>query len=153
MHKLYVGLGSNLGNKEQNLNQAIQFIEERIGTIIAQSAFISTASWGYESKNLFLNAAILCDTLLSPHEVLRQLQQIEVEMGRVHTKEEYEDRIIDLDILFYDDLIINSQKLAIPHPYIQQRLFVLIPLMEIAPDFIHPQLNQTIKQLQHSIKE
>ena len=148
-----MGLGSNLGDREKNLNQAIQFIEERIGTIIARSAFISTASWGYESENLFLNAAILCHTLLSPNEVLRQLQEIEIEMGRVHTKEEYEDRIIDLDILFDDDLIINSQKLTIPHPYIQQRLFVLIPLMEIASDFIHPQLNQSIEQLQHSIKE
>lgn len=152
MHKLYVGLGSNLGDKEKNLNQAIQYIKERIGAVIAQSAFISTVSWGYESDNLFLNAALICRTSLTPYEVLSQLQAIELEMGRTHTLTGYEDRVIDLDILFYDDLILNSEQLTIPHPLIHQRLFVLEPLVQIAPNAVHPLLKQNIKELVDTYK-
>lgn len=152
MHKLYVGLGSNLGDKEKNLNQAIQYIKERIGAIIAQSAFISTVAWGYESDNLFLNAALICRTSLTPYEVLSQLQAIEQEMGRTHTLTGYEDRVIDLDILFYDDLILNSEQLTIPHPLIHQRLFVLEPLVQIAPNAVHPLLKQNIKELVDTYK-
>ena len=147
MHKLYIGLGSNLGEKEQNINKAIQLIKERIGKVTAQSALISTTPWGYESDNLFLNAVIGCHTELTPMEVLTRIQAIETEMGRVRNKKGYEDRVIDLDILLYDDLIIQTQALTIPHPFLDTRLFVLEPLAQIDPEFIHPILNKTIKKL------
>ncbi len=152
MHKLYIGLGSNLGEKEQNIRNAIQLIKERIGEVIAESDFISTTPWGYESNNLFINAAVCSDTKLTPMEVLTRMQSIETEMGRVRSQKGYEDRIIDLDILLYDDLIIQTQSLTIPHPLLHTRLFVLEPLAQIAPDIIHPILNKTIKELVEEIR-
>lgn len=152
MHKLYIGLGSNLGEKEQNLKKAIQLIGERIGEVTAQSAFISTPPWGYESENPFLNAAIGCLTKLDPTEVLTRTQNIEIEMGRVHSKKGYEDRIIDLDLLFYDDWIIQTETLTLPHPLLDKRSFVLEPLAQIAPDTVHPILKKTIKTLLEEIR-
>ena len=139
MHTVYLSLGTNLGDKEHNLVSAIKEIERRIGPVRAQSAFLTTEPWGFESENTFLNAAVRVETELSPNELLRVTQQIEREMGRTQkssvdpqqSKVIYHDRIIDIDILLYDDLHINTKKLTIPHPHMHERNFVLIPLKEI----------------------
>lgn len=139
MHTVYLSLGTNLGDKEHNLVSAIKEIERRIGPVRAQSAFLTTEPWGFESENTFLNAAVRVETELSPNALLRVTQQIEREMGRTQkssvdpqqSKVIYHDRIIDIDILLYDDLHINTKKLTIPHPHMYERDFVLIPLKEI----------------------
>ena len=133
MHTVYLSLGTNLGYKEQNLLSAIKEIERRIGPVRAQSAFLATEPWGFESENTFLNAAVRVETELSPNALLRITQQIEREMGRTVKSMggKYHDRIIDIDILLYDDLHINTKKLTIPHPHMYERDFVLIPLKEI----------------------
>lgn len=139
LHTVYLSLGTNLGDKEHNLVSAITEIERRIGPIRAQSAFLATEPWGFESPNTFLNAAIRVETELSPHALLKVTQQIERDMGRTQKSTvnnqlstvNYHDRIIDIDILLYDDLQIHTKKLTIPHPHMYERDFVLIPLKEI----------------------
>ena len=146
VHTAYLSLGTNLGDKEHNLVSAITEIGRRIGPVRAQSAFLATEPWGFESENTFLNAAIRVETELSPHALLKVTQQIERDMGRTQKSTvnsqlstvncqlstvTYHDRIIDIDILLYDDLRINTPKLTIPHPLMYERDFVLIPLKEI----------------------
>ena len=135
MHIVYLSLGTNLGDKEQNLLSAITEIDRRIGSVRAQSAFLSSEPWGFESEHTFLNAAVCVETELSPNALLRATQQIERDMGRTQKSVDgkYHDRIIDIDILLYDDLHINTKKLTIPHPRMYERDFVLIPLREILP--------------------
>lgn len=135
MHIVYLSLGTNLGDKEQNLLSAITEIDRRIGSVRAQSAFLSTEPWRFESEHTFLNAAVCVETELSPNALLRATQQIERDMGRTQKSVDgkYHDRIIDIDILLYDDLHINTKKLTIPHPRMYERDFVLIPLREILP--------------------
>ncbi|MBR6203413.1 MAG: 2-amino-4-hydroxy-6-hydroxymethyldihydropteridine diphosphokinase [Bacteroidaceae bacterium] len=138
-HIVYLSLGTNLGDKEHNLLSAISEIERRIGPIRAQSAFLATEPWGFESENTFLNAAIRVETELEPLALLKVTQQIERDMGRTQKSKvncqlstvNYHDRIIDIDILLYDDLHINTPELTIPHPLMNERDFVLIPLKEI----------------------
>lgn len=137
-HTTYLSLGTNLGDKEANLLGAIELIKRRIGTIKAQSAFIETEPWGFESSNTFLNAAVCVETELSPELLLDCTQDIEREMGRTEKSTQagdgtpqYHDRIIDIDILLYDDLHISTPRLTIPHPHMHERDFVLIPLSQI----------------------
>lgn len=133
MHTLYLSLGTNLGDKERNLADAIVRIGEMIGIVECQSSFIATEPWGFQSDYTFLNAAVKVRTQLSPHEVLMLTQQIEREMGRTvkSTDGDYHDRIIDIDILLYDDVCITTPELTIPHPLMYERDFVMIPLNEI----------------------
>ena len=133
MHQVYLGLGSNLGNKEENLRKAISMINEQIGTVVRQSALYVSEPWGFESENDFVNAVICCQTTLTPHQLLRATQRIERQMGRKRKSQDgvYHDRVIDIDILLYDDLTIDTPTLKIPHPLMQQRDFVMIPLEEI----------------------
>ncbi len=132
-HRVYLGLGTNLGNREQNLQEAIRLIDDRVGKVTRQSSFIQTEPWGFKSENLFLNAVILCETEQTPREVLLTTQQIERDMGRQQKSVSvgYADRVIDIDILLYDDLTVDEPDLKIPHPLMQQRDFVMIPLGEI----------------------
>ena len=137
-HQVYLGLGSNLGNREAVLLQAIKLIDERVGQVLRRSSFIETEPWGFESDNKFLNAAVCCETELSPRQVLQTTQQIERDLGKrkCHaTKRQkeinYQDRPIDIDILLYDDLIVDEPDLKIPHPLMHQREFVMRPLNEI----------------------
>ena len=132
-HQVFLGLGSNLGDKVWNLQEAIRLIGERVGTVVRQSSFIETAPWGFESENSFLNAAICCETEKTPREVLLLTQQIERDMGRIQKSVSvgYADRPIDIDILLYDDLTVDEPDLKIPHPLMHQRDFVMIPLKEI----------------------
>ena len=132
-HLVYFSLGSNLGDKKQNLSTAIKLMEKQIGVLLRQSAFLETEPWGFQSDNSFVNAAICMETTLEPFEVLTETQKIEREMGRniKSVNGEYHDRIIDIDILLYDDLHINTPQLTIPHPLMEERDFVMIPLREI----------------------
>ena len=139
-HKVYLGLGSNLGNCRKNLERAIRLIDDRVGEVIRQSSFIETEPWGFESEHRFVNAVVLCETTKTPREVLLLTQQIERDMGRrkvngaglmVNGQRIYTDRIVDIDILLYDDLTIDEPDLKIPHPLMHQRDFVMIPLKEI----------------------
>ena len=132
-HTLYLGLGSNLGDKQQNIVMAVEKIEELIGHVECQSALHITEPWGFQSDNMFVNAAVKCVTILSPHEVLEKTKDIERQMGRTTKSVDgtYKDRIIDIDILLYDDMEINDPDLVIPHPLMHQRDFVMKPLNEI----------------------
>ena len=132
-HQLYLGLGSNLGDRHALMEKAITMIGERIGKVVRQSSFIETEPWGFVSENRFLNAVILCETTKKPREVLILTQQIEREMGRTRksTSVGYADRPIDIDILLYDDLQVDEPDLKIPHPLMSERDFVMKPLMEI----------------------
>jgi 2-amino-4-hydroxy-6-hydroxymethyldihydropteridine diphosphokinase len=132
-HTVYLGLGSNMGDRERNLRKAIRLITDRVGQVTRQSSFIETEPWGYESSNRYMNAAVRCETTKTPREVLLLTQQIERDLGR-KTKSVsggYADRTIDIDILLYDDLHIDEPDLKIPHPLMQQRDFVMVPLQEI----------------------
>ena len=136
MHKLYISLGSNLGNKEEKLHRAIELINERIGSVLRTSSFIETEPWGFQSENTFLNAVCLVETELTPMQCLRETQKIERLLGRTQksTDGKYHDRPIDLDLLLYDDLQVNEEDLVLPHPHMQERDFVMIPLREIMED-------------------
>ncbi len=145
----YISLGSNLGDKKQNLEHAIQLIAERAGTLSAISSIYETEPWGYESLNIFCNMVIKIETQLSPTQLLHISQKIEKEMGRTKKSSgtNYQDRIIDIDLIMYDDVIIETPELVLPHPRFHERLFVMYPLNEIAPDLIHPVLQKTIREL------
>ena len=157
MAKVYLGLGTNLGDKEQNLRDAVQKIEEQVGKIVSLSAFYVTAPWGFSSDNSFLNAAVCVETKLSPLEVLQETQMIEKELGRTQksVNRMYSDRLIDIDLLLYEDLVLSvisasGVELTLPHPLMTERDFVMKPLAEIAPGLVHPVLGKTIKQLTSS---
>ena len=152
MAKVYISLGTNLGDKEQNLRTAVQKIEEQVGKVISLSAFYITAPWGFDSEHSFLNAAACVETELSPLEVLQKTQEIERELGV------YSDRLIDIDLLLYDDLILSvtspsGAALNLPHPLMAERDFVMRPLTEIAPELVHPVLGKTMKVLLAQIEK
>lgn len=135
IHTVYLGLGSNIGNRKRMIAQAIENINKQVGVVVRQSALYKTKPWGFESPNDFINAAICCETELAPRALMRKLQSIEQQMGRVGKTigEQYQDRVIDIDILLYDDIKVNEPDLKIPHPYMREREFVMIPLKEIFP--------------------
>lgn len=135
IHTVYLGLGSNIGNRKRMIAQAIENINKQVGVVVRQSALYETKPWGFESPNDFINAAICCETELAPRALMRKLQSIEQQMGRVGKTigEQYQDRVIDIDILLYDDIKVNEPDLKIPHPYMREREFVMIPLKEICP--------------------
>ena len=154
MAKVYISLGTNLGDKEQNLRAAIMQIEALCGKVEQTSSIYGSAPWGFESFNNFLNQVVLIETLLSPKELMHTLLEIEKELGRNRNHlSGYQDRIIDLDILFYGNQIINEEWLVIPHPKLQERNFVLKPLLEINPNFIHPSINKSIFEIADSSKD
>ena len=140
MHQVYLGLGSNIGDRQQCIADAIRLISERVGAVLRQSTLIETEPWGFQSKHKFLNGVILCETDKSPREVLALTQQIERDLGRKKKSHSslltphssrYHDRPIDIDILLYDDLTVDEPDLRIPHPLMHERDFVMIPLNEI----------------------
>lgn len=133
LHKVYLSIGTNLGNRRRNLQAAILLIGERVGRVERCSSFLETEPWGFSSPNIFLNGALCCSTSLSPREVLQQTQEIERILGRTMKSQagKYHDRIIDIDILLYDDWQVNAPDLHIPHPLMYERDFVMKPLNEI----------------------
>lgn len=136
LHKVYLALGSNLGNRRELLDEAVRQIDCRVGRVVRQSSWIETEPWGFQSAHRFLNGVVCCLTTLEPHEVLRLTQAIERNMGRKSKTGlgcAYADRTIDIDILLYDDLRLDTPDLTIPHPLMEQRDFVMVPLREILP--------------------
>jgi len=143
-HSVYLGLGSNLGDREEHIRKAVALIGEKVGLVIRQSSLIETEPWGFVSENRFLNGVILVETSLTPRQLLRATQKIERSLGRKRkstdsclptpdSSKNYSDRPIDIDILLYDDLTVDEPDLKIPHPLMEQRDFVMIPLNEIKP--------------------
>ena len=145
-HTAYVALGSNLGDKEANLRKALELLQERGVEIVKTSTFISTEPYGVTDQPQFLNGVCEVRTSLEPLELLHTLLDIEQEMGRVRLRH-WGERNIDLDLLLYEDVVMDIPQLKLPHPDMQNRDFVLLPLAEIAPELVHPTLQKTISEL------
>ncbi len=146
MSKAYISIGSNIGEREKNCLRAIELMEKEHITVIKQSSIYETEPWGVNNQPLFLNMVIEIETDLTPLELLKVLKDIEKKMGRVNSYH-WGPRIIDLDILLFDNLIINMDNLIIPHPFLHERDFVLRPLKEIAQEIKHPVLNKSVDEL------
>jgi 2-amino-4-hydroxy-6-hydroxymethyldihydropteridine diphosphokinase len=151
-HKVFLGLGTNVGNREENLRMARKYIANLVGVIASESSVYETAAWGNTEQNAFLNQVVEIETTFSSFAVLHLILKIEKDMGRVR-EIKWGARIIDIDILYYENDIISAEKLVIPHPFIQERKFVLMPLAEIAADFIHPKLKLTNAKLLENCKD
>ena len=147
MHTLVLSTGSNLGNRSQNLESAMKLIEEKIGAIRKSSSIYESRAWGYQSNNHYYNQCLEVQTDLGAEEILDRILQIERIMGRERCASEYADRIIDIDIIFLNDAILDSDPLTIPHKRMQDRKFVLIPMAEILPGLEHPVLHKTVHEL------
>ena len=146
MNKTYLSLGSNEGNRELWLQAATDYIADRCGTILDRSSIYQTAAWGITTQPDFLNMVIYIETTQSPTQLLDTILNIEITMGR-HRTIKWGPRIIDIDILFFNNDIIDTPGLIIPHPFLQDRRFTLLPLAEIAPGYLHPKLNKTMAEL------
>ena len=152
-HKVYLSLGSNMGDKRENLLEAIKRVGELENTeVVKSSTILETEPFGYIEQDNFLNACLEVKTLLTPQEFLSSILKIELDMGRVR-EIKWGPRVIDIDILFYDNEIIQEDNLAVPHPWICEREFVLEPLSEIAPNYVHPLERKTIMMLARKLKE
>lgn len=154
-HSVILGFGSNLGNSIQIINDAYLALENIGCTILEKSSFYESAPWGFESEHNFINSCILLQTKLDASELLLKLKTIENQLGRTSKSisETYSDRTIDIDILFFDNLVIENDQLVIPHPRLAERNFVLFPLQEIAQNYIHPKLKLTVDQLLYNTKD
>ena len=155
MTTVYLSLGTNIGNRNENLTRAIELLSLALGPCTAQSSFIETAPWGFESKNAFLNCAVAFETDFTPIRLLDTTEEIERELGRT-TKSDgstYHDRIIDIDILLYGNKTVGTPRLTIPHPLMHLRGFVLEPLSEIAPDTVHPTTGKNIRELLNELRQ
>jgi len=146
MNEVFILLGGNLKDKSKIFEETRKLIGERIGMVTKQSSVYVTEPWGFESE-LFWNQALIARTNLNPHQILKQTQTIEKMMGRVKKSDQYEARVMDIDLLFYNDLILNTSELTLPHPKIGDRKFVLIPLNEIAPEKCHPVTGLRVQEM------
>ncbi len=146
MHSCILHLGTNEGAKATNLELAEMMISSRIGSIERSSKLYTTAPWGNTDQDDFLNIAMICQTNLSAEDILSEIHIIESKLGRIRN-EKWGSRIIDIDIIFYDEAIIKNPDLIIPHPHLTNRNFVLTPLMDICPEYMHPELQKTVSEL------
>ena len=147
MNIVFLGIGTNLGNRENNLKDAIAKIEECIGKVVGSSSIYETEPWGFHTEDEFLNMVVKVETDLSPSGLLGRILMIESLLGRLREGRQYSSRVIDIDILLYDDLIIDEKSLKIPHPLMHERRFVLVPLCEIGAEMIHPVLKKSFSSL------
>jgi len=153
MKPVFLGIGTNLGEREENLRKAIKLIEEHIGSITEESSVYETEPWGFQSETSFFNMVIKIETNLTPSGLLGRILMIEAMMGRLREGQGYKSRIIDIDILFFGSRIFENKILKIPHPRIQERRFVLVPLSEIAGDLLHPVFKKSIQELLQECKD
>lgn len=144
-HIIFLALGSNLGDRPGNLKQAIASLPPQM-EVKAKSRVYETPPWGYEDQPMFLNQALMAKTYLEPEPLLRHIKRLEIALGRKATFRNG-PRLIDIDILFYDDLVLDTPALTIPHPRLHERGFVLLPLMDIAPDLVHPVKKKSIREM------
>jgi len=146
--EIYLLLGTNLGDKSKNLEKATEEISKRVGDILKKSTVLETEAWGFESEDKFLNQALCVESYLGAFELLDELQLIEKEIGREKKNTAvYESRIIDIDILFYGNEIIKTERLVVPHPLMHRRFFALSPVSQIAPKWVHPELGKNMETL------
>jgi 2-amino-4-hydroxy-6-hydroxymethyldihydropteridine diphosphokinase len=153
MHKVYLGIGGNIGNKQINFKEVYQIIENELGTINKTSSIYETPPWGFHSNDPFWNSVIEISSRLTPKLLLSKIHLIEKGFGRKRNKERYSSREIDIDILYIDDTFMETETLIIPHPRIHQRKFVLVPLAEIAPNLKHPLIRQTSIEMLENCKD
>jgi 2-amino-4-hydroxy-6-hydroxymethyldihydropteridine diphosphokinase len=148
-NSVVLSLGGNIGDVKDVFEVAISHLKKRVGELVSSSSLYSTKAWGIENQPDFLNQVIVIDSELSPTKVLECCLTIELELGRVR-KEKWHKRVIDIDVLFYNNELIKSKDLIVPHPYIQDRNFILAPLAELIPQFVHPLLQKTMQELKNS---
>jgi 2-amino-4-hydroxy-6-hydroxymethyldihydropteridine diphosphokinase len=154
LHKVYLSTGSNIGDRLNTLHKAKSDIERYMGAVKSESSIYESEAWGFESEQNFLNQILLIESRLSPKELLNAIARIENEHGRVRTNSSfYTSRTLDIDIVFYDDAIICEENIEIPHAKLHERLFVLLPLVEIAPDLRHPVFHYTVKEMLDRCKD
>jgi 2-amino-4-hydroxy-6-hydroxymethyldihydropteridine diphosphokinase len=153
MKKVFLGIGTNLGDRERNLEETVAKIKEYIGPVLNLSSVYETEPWGFESENQFLNMVVEVETKQSPSGVLGAILMIEAFLGRTREGNQYTSRVIDIDILLYEDNVVDEVSLKIPHPLMGERRFVIVPLCEIAPDLVHPVLKKSIASLLESCKD
>jgi 2-amino-4-hydroxy-6-hydroxymethyldihydropteridine diphosphokinase len=155
MHQTVLLLGGNLEQVHENLIKASELIETELGDIVSRSAFYESLAWGFDSQDNFLNQVLILNTLLNPFELLSKAQNIEKQLGRITKSNHnvYESRIIDIDILFYENHIIDTIELKVPHPSLHKRRFTLTPLNEVLPNFIHPVIKQPIHVLLSELED
>jgi len=147
MKIVFLGIGTNLGNRKNNLEHAVARIKEYIGAVLNSSSVYETEPWGFQADDKFLNMVVKVDTELTPSGLLGRILMIESLLGRQRGSERYSSRVIDIDILFYEDMIVDEESLKIPHPLLARRRFVLVPLCELASDMVHPVLKKSITEL------
>ena len=147
MESLYLLLGGNLGNKKLVFDESCNLLENKLGKIVSKSSIYETEPWGFETDDVFWNQVIVIKCNLDPFKILNFTQNCEIELGRIRNSKQYSSRIIDIDILFYGQQIISSEKLNIPHPLIPKRKFTLVPLCELNPELIHPVSGKTMSKL------
>jgi 2-amino-4-hydroxy-6-hydroxymethyldihydropteridine diphosphokinase len=143
----YLLLGSNLGDRENFLRQGLQLLIDTNNSLTNLSSIYESEAWGYTDSNTYLNIAVQLNTTLTPEQLLHKCKDIEKRLGRVKSSENYEARTIDMDIIFYDSVVYQTEILQIPHPRVQLRKFALLPISELCPDFLHPILAKTVAQL------
>jgi len=153
MKIVFLGVGSNLGNRENNLEQAVARIVEYIGPVLKSSSIYITEPWGFKAEEEFLNIVVKIGTKLTPSGILGRILMIESLLGRVRDNKQYTSRLIDIDILLYGDIIVDEEILKIPHPLLHKRKFVLVPMCEIDSEMIHPVLNKSLAELLESCED
>jgi len=152
-NNVYLLLGSNLGEKLLILKEALEFIRIEIGDVVKCSSFYESEAWGFSSEDIFVNQVVLIKTELSPFIILKKNQEIEKKLGRKKYGDRYQSRLIDIDILFFNDDIIETEELIIPHKQLHKRMFTLLPLYELDKNLLHPKFGKTISELIEKCKD